>query len=217
MIRPHHYAKQAQHVLWPAALGLSVRTQGMISALLERTGADLLIAADLCKQAVSGDTVQTEQLTRRVILSTAGIVILLQVGLILITGVGRKQLLIGAETLLASFLLLCLILLVLGLPLGVPHLPPNLLHGSSSTAVVTVRAFVSSARLTGQMLFLVQTGVCCVTILQHSADHVLSGTGALYLCYKVAAVLLSVVFSLDIVTEVKDAIRSTLPSPATAA
>ena len=57
-------------------------------------------------------------LTPSVLLTSVFSLFTLQALLILITGVGRKQLLQGIETVIASFLLLCLIGLVLGLPVG---------------------------------------------------------------------------------------------------
>ena len=96
----------------------------MAPGFLEQRTADLLTAGRFCKQLLApGAAAPSEdQLTGSVLLTAASSLILAQAGLILITGVGRKQLLIGAETVLASFLLLCLILLVLSLPLGAPSL-----------------------------------------------------------------------------------------------
>ena len=63
-------------------------------------------------------TPDPSSLTPSVLLTSVFSLFTLQALLILITGVGRKQLLQGIETVIASFLLLCLIGLVLGLPVG---------------------------------------------------------------------------------------------------
>ena len=62
--------------------------------------------------------VASDGLTSSVIVTTLSAGLLLQVLLSLITGLGRKQLLQGLETIVASFLLVCLLVLVLGLPVG---------------------------------------------------------------------------------------------------
>ena len=59
-----------------------------------------------------------DSVTLSVILTTASTALLLQALVILVTGLGRKQLLQGLETIVASFLLVCLLGLVLGLPVG---------------------------------------------------------------------------------------------------
>ena len=65
-----------------------------------------------------GQAVEYDRLTRSVVLSSIGAAVLLQLLLVLVTGLGRKPLLDALDTAVASFLLLCLVLLVLGLPLG---------------------------------------------------------------------------------------------------
>ena len=92
---------------------------GPLTALIDRWLADLHTASEVFTQCfTSGNLSSTERLSSSVIISAVSAGVLLQVILILVTGVGRKQLLIGAETVIASCLLLCLLLLVLGLPLG---------------------------------------------------------------------------------------------------
>ena len=67
----------------------------------------------------ASDSVASDGLTSSVFVTTVSAAVLLQVLLILISGLGRKQLLQGLETVVASFLLVCLLILVLGLPIGI--------------------------------------------------------------------------------------------------
>ena len=82
--------------------------------------ADLSTGVQYLTKQFSPKSVESgaDSVTLSVILTTASTALLLQALVILVTGLGRKQLLQGLETIVASFLLVCLLGLVLGLPVG---------------------------------------------------------------------------------------------------